>query len=414
LAGIINKSCGLDIHKQFLIATILSLFGEKKQLRFERTEEGILSLKNWVLTEKCDVVACESTSDFWVPIYDSLIGHLTVIVGNARDMKAFTHKKTDKIDSEFIAQLALNNMIKPSRVFSKNQREFRSYIRLRHKLVQKRTDIKNVAHAILASEMFRLNDVLTDIFGKNGIKILSGISSGKNVDQIIESLSPNVRKKSDKIREVLDREMSLSAAIRIQICLSLIKNIDEQINILEAEIFRYAYKNHNREMKLLMSSPGVGEISAATIIAEIGDFNDFSSGDKLASWLGLVPNVYQSADKYHNGRITKRGSKVARWILIQVAQAAARKNGSKLKEFFERKKKTIGHSKAIVALARKIVTILWHLITNDEMYEDEMGYKKGEIQKRKIIESEEFSVDYRISIISEIFAVVNKKEPDIT
>ena len=81
-----------------------------------------------VLTEKCDVVACESTSDFWVPIYDSLISHLTVIVGNARDMKAFTHKKTDKIDSEFIAQLALNNMIKPSRVFSKNQREFRSYI----------------------------------------------------------------------------------------------------------------------------------------------------------------------------------------------------------------------------------------------------------------------------------------------
>ena len=88
MAGIINKSCGLDIHKQFLIATILSIFGEKKQLRFERTEEGILSLKKWVLTEKCDVVACESTSDFWVPIYDSLIGHLTVIVGNARDRKA--------------------------------------------------------------------------------------------------------------------------------------------------------------------------------------------------------------------------------------------------------------------------------------------------------------------------------------
>ena len=130
MAGIINKACGLDIHKQFLIATILSILGEKKQLRFERTEEGILSLKNWVITEKCDVVACESTSDFWVPIYDSLIGHLTVIVGNARDMKAFTHKKTDKIDSEFIAQLALNNMIKPSRVFSKNQREFRSYIPL--------------------------------------------------------------------------------------------------------------------------------------------------------------------------------------------------------------------------------------------------------------------------------------------
>lgn len=99
---VINKACGLDIHKQFLIATILSIFGEKKQLRFERNEKGILDLKKWGLTEKCDVVACESTSDFWVPIYDSLINHLNVInhldviVGNARDMKAFTHKKRTK------------------------------------------------------------------------------------------------------------------------------------------------------------------------------------------------------------------------------------------------------------------------------------------------------------------------------
>ncbi len=90
--GIINKACGLDIHKKFLIATILNIFGEKQQLRFKRTEEGILELKKWVLTEKGDVVACESTSDFGVPIYGSLINHLTVIVENARDMKAFAQK----------------------------------------------------------------------------------------------------------------------------------------------------------------------------------------------------------------------------------------------------------------------------------------------------------------------------------
>ena len=81
-------------------------------------------------------------------------------------MKAFTHKKTDKIDSEFIAKLALNEMVQPSRIFPKNHREYRSYVRLRHKLVQKRTYMKNEAHAILAPEMFNLKDVLTDIFGK--------------------------------------------------------------------------------------------------------------------------------------------------------------------------------------------------------------------------------------------------------
>ena len=103
--GAINKSCGLDIHKHFLIATILSRSGEKHQKRFSRDDNGILDLKNWVTSEECDVVACESTSDFWVPIYDSLINHLPVIVGNARDMKAFTHKKTDKIDRKSLQNL---------------------------------------------------------------------------------------------------------------------------------------------------------------------------------------------------------------------------------------------------------------------------------------------------------------------
>ena len=354
MSEIVNKSCGLDIHKHFFIATILSISGEKQQQRFARDDDGILTLKNWVISEKCDVVACESTSDFWVPIYDSLIKHLPVIIGNARDMKAFTHKKTDKIDSEVIAQLALNKMIQPSRVFPKDHIEFRSYVRLRHKLVQKRTDIKNEAHAILAPEMFNLSDVLADIFGKNGISILSGITSGKSTDQIIESLSPNVRKKGILIREILDREISQSAAVRLQVCLNLIKHLDDEVKSLEREIFNYAYGEHKREMEILMSVPGIGELGAATLIAEIDNFKDFSSGDKLASWLGVGPNVYQSADKFYNGRITKRGSKEARWILTQIAQAAARKK-SKLKEFFSRKKKLIRHAKAIIDLVEKLV-----------------------------------------------------------
>ena len=414
MEGAINKSCGLDIHKKFLIATILSRSGEKQQQRFTRDDNGILELKNWVTSEKCDVVACESTSDFWVPIYDSLKNYLPVIVGNARDMKAFTHKKTDKIDSEVIAKLALNQMVQPSRVFPKNHREFRSFVRLRLALVRKRTDIKNEAHAILSSEMLHLGNALKDIFGKNGRAILSGISSGKTIDQIIESLSPNIRKKSTQIREILDREISQTAAIRLQICLNLIRHFDDEIKLLEREIFNYAYGKHKDKMEILMSVPGIGEIGAATLIAEINDFNDFSSGDKLASWLGLVPNVYQSADKYHNGRITKRGSKVARWILTQIAQAAARKKNSKLKEFFNRKKKSIGHAKAVIALARKIVTIIWHLIENNEMYEDETGYEKGEIHKRKIIETDIFSVDERIRIISGIFAIVGIGDKEST
>jgi transposase len=256
--------------------------------------------------------------------------------------------------------------------------------------------------------------VLTDIFGKNGRLILSGILSGKTVDEIIKSLSPKFQKKNSQIRDILDREISQNTAIRLNICLKLIGHLDAEIKTLEEEILNYAYENHKREMEILMSVPGIGEISAAILIAEIENFKDFSSGDKLASWLGIVPNVYQSADKFYNGRITKRGSKVARWILTQIAQAASRKKNSKMKKFFNRKKKSIGHSKSIIALARKITTIIWHLIINDEMYEDDTGYKKEAIQKRRISENVIISIDERIKIISGIFAIVEKKDNENT
>ena len=104
---VINKACGLDIHKLFFIATILSRSDEKQQQRFNRDDEEILAPKNWVISEKCDVVACESTSYFWVPIHDSLVKHLTVIVGNARDMKVFTHKKQIKLTQKSLHNLHL-------------------------------------------------------------------------------------------------------------------------------------------------------------------------------------------------------------------------------------------------------------------------------------------------------------------
>ncbi|RQD81390.1 IS110 family transposase, partial [Methanosalsum natronophilum] len=205
--------------------------------------------------------------------------------------------------------------------------------------------------------MLHLNDVLTDVYGKNGRMILSGICDGQDIDHIVSKLTHNVRKKADQIRAIFKKEVPQYVLIRLKSCLEIIESVDKQITILENEIFRYANKYHKREMDILLSCPGIGELSAATLIAEICDFHDFSSGDKLASWLGIVPNVYQSADKYYNGRITKRGSRVARWILTQVAQAAARTKKSRLKMFFNSKVKTIGFQRAIIALARKIVTI---------------------------------------------------------
>ena len=362
-------AAGLDIHKRFIMATILWASGEKIQRRFERTAQGILAIKEWILENKCQVVACESTSDYWVPIYDALCDFVTMIVGNAHDIKVLTHKKTDKIDSENIARLALKDMIKPSRVFTRNHRDFRKLVRLRHFLVRKRTDLKNRIHSILDGELFHLSDSLTDIFGKSGMNILNGILEGKSADEIICTLPPQVRKKKQgDIRALLAQSLSQVALIQLGHCLKVMTRLDEEIDLLTNTAIAYAQDKHARELKILMSVPGIGQISAITLIAEIGNFHDFKSGSNLASWLGLVPNVYQSAGTSRKCSITKRGSRLGRWILIEAAHAASRSRKSALRNFYYSKKSSIGAKKAIVALARKMATIIWHLIFNDEIY----------------------------------------------
>lgn len=133
-------AAGLDIHKQFIIATVLTISGLKIQQRFERTMQGILALKCWILEHKCEVVACESTNNFWYQIYDALCDNVAVIVGNPHDMKVLTHKKTDKIGLEIIANFALKGMVSSSRIMVRHQRDFRNIVRLRHFFVRKRTD----------------------------------------------------------------------------------------------------------------------------------------------------------------------------------------------------------------------------------------------------------------------------------
>ena len=132
-----------------------------------------------------------------------------------------------------------------------------------------------------------------------------------------------------------------------------------------------------------MSVPGIGFISAVTILAEIGDFRDFEKPEKpekLAAWCGLVPSVYQSADKLITGKITKHGSKHLRWILVEAAQTIARCGSPKLKRFFLRIMERKEYKVAIAALARKILCILHHLLMNRETYEDEVTKKEARIK----------------------------------
>jgi transposase len=366
-----NKVCGADIHKKFLIATILSRDGTKIVERFGMTIDDLLRFRNWIMENKCENVAVESTGIYWIPIHAVLEGTIDLIVANAYKIKHTPGRKTDISDSEWLAELCLNGMIEPSRIFPKADRELRGLTRAREGYVDDMTREKNRIHHSLESCGIKLSSVLADIFGKSGRYLMNSLMDGVDIEEILKGIPvKRIRKKADQIKESIRGSLDTTQILLIRGRLEQIESIQKRISELDKEI-KTRVASRKEELNIAMSIPGIGFTAAAIILAEIGDFRDFDKPEQLASWAGLVPAVYQPADKLVTGRITKHGSRHIRRILVEVAQVIARTNGSKLKRFFLRVQAKKGHNVAAVALARKVLCILHHLLTNREMYQDE-------------------------------------------
>jgi transposase len=321
-------------------------------------------------------VALESTGIYWYSLYSTLEDHIEVIVANPYLIKNIPGRKTDIADAQWIAQLALNDLIKPSRIFPKNQREIRNLTRSREHLVNNRTMLKNRVHRVLESASIKLSSVLADIFGKSGLHIVQGLVAGTDLDTILASISnEKIRAKEPELRNAIQHNLESSQILIIDQCLSLIDQITCRIDELDVEIGAQM-NDREKDLKIAMSMPGIGKISAMTILAEIGNFEEFITPEKLAAWSGLTPSVYQSADHLKTGPITKRGSPHLRRIMVEVAQAAVKTKNSRIRSFFLRLKMKKGYNKAIVAVARKILCILWTILKKREVYCEENVPKK--------------------------------------
>ncbi len=378
-----NKVCGIDVHKRFLIATILSRDGSKETKRFSITLEDLLKFRDWVIVNGCEQAAIESTGIYWHPLHAVLEGKIDLILANAYKIKHTPGRKTDISDSEWIAELCLNGMIEPSRIFPKDDRELRRLTRAREGYVKHMTQEKNKIHHSLDSACIKLASVVSDIFGNSGMYLLNCVLEGRSIDEIIEGIPSNrLKKKADQIKEAIKSHLEISQIILIRGSLSLMRSIQERLDELDGEISARIQRRKN-DLASAMSVPGMGFISSTAILAEIGDYTDFKNPEKLAAWCGLVPSLYQSAEKVVLGGITKQGSKHIRRMLIQVAYAISRTKNSKLKRFFLRIQAKKGSKVAAVALARKVLCILHHLLMNQEMYLEE-GEKKNIRQKHLV------------------------------
>jgi transposase len=376
-----EKVCGVDVHRDLLVTTILSGESEAKETRhFVNDADNIDKLKEWLKTSECKRAVMESTSIYWVPLYLALEETgFDVVLANAHQVKGVAGRKTDQSSSEWLAHLLRGGLIKPSYVPDKRLRELRELTRLRVKYVQNRTGFKNRCQKVLNRVKIRLRSKLTDVFGKAGMEILNGLMAGKSVEYILEHTeSKRLKNRCEEIKSVAKGALSENDIFVLKHLTETIKHLDGQIHELEARIESVVNK---ADVEIVSSVPGVGARSAAAILAEIGDAKRFSNGKQIAAWTGLAPSLYQSAGVCILGSITKTGSKWLRWNMVEVAHGAVRVRDSRFRALFLRVMAKKGKKTAYVAVARKMLTVIWHLLVNGEKYVEEGFEKTARLRK---------------------------------
>lgn len=398
-----ERTCGVDVHRDLLVATIFDGVS-KESKRFTNDAGDINCLRDWLKEHGCSRVAMESSGVYWVSLYLALEdAGIDVSLANARQVKAIPGRKTDQSDSEWLAHLLRSGLIKPSYVPERRVRELRDLTRLRVKFVATRTSFKNRCHKVLNRVNIRLGSRLSDVFGKAGTEVLQGLMEGKTIDEILDNTENRwLLKRRDEVEEVVKGVLSQSDIFVLRQCVDMVKQLDAKIRRIDGRVDALV---DEREMEIVSSVPGVGRKSAAVITAEIGDARRFPDGKTIASAAGLAPSVYQSAGKNLTGRITKQGSKWLRRIMVQVAHSASKAKGTKLRRFYLSVKARKGAKTAVVALARKMLTIIHHLLVNGEEYVED-GYEKKRRRPGKVVPLVGVSLEDMVAVLSDAGFVI--------
>ena len=328
---------GVDLHSKRTYVVLMDCQGSICDQR-RMTNDAMTSYVAQLPPNTCAVL--EATGN-WSYMYDVLAARLEkVVLAHPKRVRAIAAAriKTDRIDATILAHLARTNLLPTAYAPPIEVRELREVVRHRAKLVREQTRHKNRVHRILAQ--YNLHTPCSDLFGKQGRLFLV---------------------------EVRDR-LSTTSHLLLEDHLHLIETLDERIHALNQIIHTWA--KSDPRAALLMSMPGVGEYSAAMIVAEIGDVHRFPGPKQLCSFAGLVPSTRSSDLRVHQGRITKEGSPWLRWIMVNAAQRAPCAS-PRLGKFFARMARRHGRKTARVALARKMLSIVYYMLRDNEAYCEE-------------------------------------------
>lgn len=373
---IVNRNCaGIDVHKKILVVTIAKTnehdITDYQTKSFNTFTEDLIKCRDWLISNGTLDVCMESTGKYWIPVFNVLEEKCKCIITHPKYVRTIKGKKTDKKDSIWIADMFKHGLVESSFMPPADIRQLRDLMRYRNKLVNIRSGEKNRFQNSLTMSNVQIANVVTDVFGKTSQSILKLMLSNPNLtlDDITPLLRKNLKSSPEEILKSINGNFDESQSSKMNIVLKHYDSINECINELEEQILKLAHK-YSTEINLLLTVPGIKEISAIFIIAEIGtDMNTFIDDKHLCSWAGLTPRCNESAKKKKSVRITKAGIYI-KPLLVQCALCAIKdKSCPYIKARYESLKRRRGHKKAIIAIARLLLTCIYHILLTGEIFD---------------------------------------------
>ncbi len=400
--------CGVDVHKTFLVATIItsdSVTPKYKQKRFYTFYSGLLSFKQWLLENNCKDVCMESTGKYWVPVWNVLEGSVHVVIANPKWVSAVKGNKDDKKDSKWIGDLFRMGLVPGSYVPSKDIRILREFTRYRSKLVSMRASEKNRFQNAFTVCNLTLDAVVSDMFGKSAASIENYLLSTDSVDPdyCVSLLQGSLKKKaSDVVNAVEGFSMTAEQKKRVRIIQGHFADIDKRIVELDDTIGSLV-SDCEGVISLLCTIPGIDRRLAIIILSEIGtDMSQFGSSKRLCRWAGLTPGNNESAGKKKSVRISRAGVYL-KPALVEAAHAAVKssQSNSYFQIKYERIMKRRGKKRAIIAIARMMLTCVFAMLQSGEVFNPcdiQKFDMPEELRKRQVLSSAKDAVKLLVSL----------------
>lgn len=377
--------CGIDVHKTFVVACIASTNQEGvtsyKRHRFSTYTKGLKELLQWLLGNNCKDVCMESTGKYWIPVFNVLEDSCKIVLAHPKYVKAIRGKKTDKKDAKWIADLFKHDLVAGSFIPPVDIRQLRDLMRYRSKLTNFMSSEKNRLQNCLTVSNIQLGNVVSDTFGKSSMRILDKILQNPlDTSFDIESLiHGSMKKKIPELEFAIDGYIQPEQAGKLKIIKQHYEDLKTRKTELEQLILALATP-YQQELDLILTAPSFKNIfSAITVISEIGvNMEAFPTAKHLCSWAGLTPTNNESAGKKKSVRVSKAGCYI-KPLLVQCATAVVKsEKHPEIRNRYLRIRKRRGHKKAIIAIARMLLTALYNMLKNNEPYNAEL-YRKSDV-----------------------------------